>query len=237
MRLYKPDNSLAHEAVKEATALLTCVNPVPASTVESVESLLLSMVKTEEHFDILRAWADRKFSEGLSLDTIVPEMSAGVAALKDPDDLNIAERNLLAFLGEYKNADNLVDLRTKTPVTNLYETVDTSLLEQFTVEYHGIARKLMEVLVEGIREINDKDTRDNLYVTVVIHKFATLDFSLLMSGMLPALISQVIGDTTPDMADLPHELLHAMFFDGLAKSIPYVEPFTTERFDNLRNAK
>lgn len=234
MRLYKPPTSLAYSAIKESLALLTCTAPATSEDVSTAEKVLTFLVKSDDDVKLLNEWTDRIFEKNKSLKNCIYELAVGKAALKIPGDRTTAEKNLISFFNMFKAPTVPIDLRTGEIAVGVQDSVDDSMLTQFTKDYQKVAVSIMKTIPYGIREVLKGSDQSSLMPHYDAIHYDSLAHRLLLSGMLSPLVKMVMEDSDPSMADLPTELLHAMYFDILAKYIPNVSPFDTPVFDTLR---
>lgn len=231
MRLYKPNTGHAHEAISEAIVLMTCTSPAESSEVERMRSYLTKIISTDDETDILRKWADTAFANGTSIPSALGAMSAGIVSLKSTSERTVGENNGIAFLSMFPVGDG-IDLRTGQFQMSVLSEIDPELLEQFVPEQHALAKKIVDMTVDTV-------LYEYVLNTAWGRKFLdgyTLRHALLISGMFPTLVNEVVTGFTEGLEELPNELLHALFFTPMVQGIPNVEPFNSDWFNELRNA-
>lgn len=122
----------------------------------------------------------------------------------DSLDRNPHFRNFLAGVQGRSNTD----LRTGACAFNIVDTVAEKDREAFTPEHTSIALSLVHALIADMHN-EFKGNEDDVS-----------ELTMLVSGMLPVLIHTVVEDSSPDMAELPDELLLALYQSALMEGMP-----------------
>lgn len=112
-----------------------------------------------------------------------------------------------AFLSGVRGTNN-TDLRKGTRSANILDEVSEKDRGAFTAEHTDIALRLVHALIADMRR-EFKSNADNVH-----------ELTMLVSGMLPVLIHTVVEDSSPDMAELPDELLLALYQSALMEGMP-----------------